>query len=128
MQLLLLQLLNCLEAIGERDESLFDTYVRERMGMAVFLGFIKAEEGYVLPDHYGMSDEDNQEIKAALAAYIEGARELAPKLGINTFHKRLAAFQNDEVRTQDRERWNDYEEFVGWADPKLFDQNGNVIK
>jgi hypothetical protein len=128
MEQLLLDLLNRLEAIGDSDESLFDTYVRERMGLAVFLAFIKPQPGYVLPNDYGMSEEDDQEIKAALAAYIEGARALAPRLGIDTFHKRLAAFQNDKVQTRRGKRWNDYEEFFGWSDPKQFDEQGNVIR
>jgi hypothetical protein len=99
------------------------------MSLAVFFGFIKPKPGYILPDEYGMSEDDNREIKASLAAYIEGARLLAPKLGIDTFHKRLAAFQNDEVKTQGGgQGWNDYEEFVGWSDPKQFDEDGNVIR
>src|SRR5262249_20076742 len=108
MEQLLLELLTRLEAVGDRDESLFDTEVRARIGFTVFLGFIKPKPGYVLPDDYGMSDEDNREIKAALAAYIEGARALAPALGLDSFHKRLAAFQNDEVHT---EQGNKYDEF-----------------
>ena len=123
MEQLLLELLIRLEAVGEQDESLFDTVVREKMGDPVFYGFIKPEPGYVLPDDYAMPDEKNRLIKAALLAYIEGARSLAPDLGLDSFHKRLAAFQNSAVRTEQK---NDYDDFFGWMNPHLFDEGGNV--
>ena len=126
MEQLLLDLMNRLEAVGEHDESLFDTVVREQMGLAVFLGFIKPEPSFVLPDDYGMSEEDNHEIKAALATYIEGAQALAPQLGIDTFHKRLAALQNSAVRTAEQK--NDFDDFFGWSNPELFDEDGNVTR
>jgi hypothetical protein len=93
---LLLDLIRRLEAVGDRDESLYDTVVRERMSDPIFYLFVKPTPGYVLSDDYGMSDECNQTIKAALRAYIEGAAVLAPKFGLDTFHQRLAAFQNSE--------------------------------
>lgn len=68
MDQILLELLMRLEAIGERDESLFDTVVREKIGDPIFYGFIKPEPGYALPDDYGMPDEENRLIKAALGA------------------------------------------------------------
>jgi hypothetical protein len=120
---ILLELLMRLEAIGARDESLFDTVVREKMGDPIFYGFIKPEPGYVLPDDYGMPDEANRLIKAALGAYIEGARPFATTLGIESFHERLAAFQNLDVRTEQK---NDYDDFFGWMNPDLFDQAGNL--
>ncbi|WP_406694402.1 hypothetical protein V5E97_25330 [Singulisphaera sp. Ch08] len=123
MDQILLELLMRLEAIGERDESLFDTVVREKMGDPIFYGFIKPEPGYVLPDDYGMPDEENRLIKAALGTYIEGARPLATTLGIDSFHERLAAFQNLDVRTEQK---NDYDDFFGWMNPDLFDQAGNL--
>jgi hypothetical protein len=120
---LLLELLIRLEAVGERDESLYDTVVREKMGDPIFYGFIKPEPGYVLPDDYAMPDEENRLIKVALKAYIEGARALATALGLNSFHKRLASFQNLAVRTEQK---NDYDDFFGWMNPDLFDEAGNV--
>jgi hypothetical protein len=123
MEQLLLELLTRLEAVGEYDESLFDTVVREKMGDPIFYGFIKPEPGYVLPDDYGMPEEENLRIKAALGSYIEGARSLAQDLGLRTFHERLAAFQNLAVRT---ERKNNYDDFFGWMNPDLFDETGNV--
>jgi hypothetical protein len=124
MEQILLELLLRLEAIGDRDESLFDTVVREKMGDAVFFGFIKPRPGFVLPDDYGMPEEENRAIKAALGAYIEAARALAPGAGLDTFHKRLAAFQNSAVRTT--EQMNDFDDFFGWFSPELFDEAGNV--
>jgi hypothetical protein len=100
--------------------------VREKMGDAVFFGFIKPQAGFSLPDDYGMSEVENQSIKAALGAYIEGARALAPTAGLDTFHKRLAAFQNSAVRTTGQK--SDYDDFFGWCNPDLFDEAGNVTR
>lgn len=124
MEQLLLELSVRLEAVGDRDESLFDTVVRERMGQAVFFEFIKPRPGFVLPDDYGMPEGENRAIKAALGAYIEGARALAPAAGLDTFHKRLVAFQNLAVRTAEQK--NDYDDFFGWSNPELFDEAGDV--
>jgi hypothetical protein len=126
MEQLLLDLLCRLEAIGDRDESLYDTVVREKMGNAIFFGFIKPEPGFVLPDDYGMPEAENRAIQAALGTYIEGAQALALAGALNTFHKRLAAFQNSAVRTAEQK--NDYEDFFGWCNPELFDEVGNVTR
>jgi hypothetical protein len=123
MEQLLLELLIRLETIGERDESLFDTVVREKIGDPIFYGFIKPEPGYVLPDEYGMPDEENRLIKTAIQAFIEGATSLVPTQDLDSFHKRLAAFQNLAVRT---EHMNDYDDFFGWMNPDSFDEVGNV--
>jgi hypothetical protein len=80
MEHLLLELLCRLEAIGDSDESLYDTVVREKMGKAIFFGFVKPQPGFVLPDDYGMPKEENQAVKAALKAYIEALRRLIPFL------------------------------------------------
>ncbi len=125
MEQLLLDLMRRLEAVGDHDESLYDTVVREKMGDPIFYLFVKPKSGYVMPDDYGMSDEDNGVIKAALQEYIAGALTLAPALGLDTFHMRLAAFQNSAVRT---EQTNYYDDFFGWSNPKLFDEAGNVIR
>jgi hypothetical protein len=50
---------------------------------------------------------------------------LAPALGLDTFHKRLAAFQNGEVRT---EQTNFYDDFFEWSNLELFDESGDVIR
>jgi hypothetical protein len=126
MEHLLLELLERLEAIGERDESLYDTVVREKMGNAVFFGFVKPQPGFVLPDDYGMDEEENRAIKAALGAYIEGAKSKAPAAGLDTFHKRLAAFQNSSIRTIKQKE--DFDDFFGWSNPELFDEAGTVTR
>lgn len=122
---LLLNLMCQLEAVGNRDESLYDTVVREKMGDPIFYMFIKPKPDYIMPDDYGMSEEENQVIKAAIQKYIKGALVLATALGLDTFHKRLAAFQNGKVRTEQK---NDYDDFFGWSNPELFDEAGNVIR
>lgn len=126
MNELLLELLYRLEAIGDRDESLYDTVVREKMGDAVFSGFIRSEPKYVLPDDYGMNEDDNRAIKSALKAYIDGALKLAPTIGLDTFHTRLNAFQNSDVCTEKQKNY--FDDFFGWSNPELFDEAGNVVQ
>lgn len=125
MEQLLIGLMRRLEAVGDRDESLYDTVVREKMGDPIFYLFVRPKPGYILPDDYSMSEEDNRAIKAALREYIEGALALAPALGLDTFHKRLVGFQNGEVCT---EQMNYYDDFFGWSNPELFDEAGNVTR
>lgn len=114
-----------LEAIGDRDESLYDSVVREKMGDPIFYLFVRPTAGYAMPDEYGMDDEENRLIKTALQEYIKGALALAPTVGLNTFHERLAAFQVEEAHT---ERGNFYDDFFGWSNPDVFDESGNVIR
>jgi hypothetical protein len=122
---LLLELMRKLEVVGDRDESLYDSVVREKMGNPIFYLFVKPTAGYVMPDNYGVSEGEDRLIKAALREYVEGALALAPQLGLNTFHERLAAFQQEEART---EGGNYYDDFFGWSDPAVFDESGNVIR
>jgi hypothetical protein len=123
---LLLELLYRLEVIGDRDESLYDTVVREKMGDAIFFGFVKPQPDYELPDDYGMPDAENGDIKTALAEYINGMHTLAQATGITTFHGRLKAFQNSSVRTAKQK--NDFDDFFGWSNPEFFDDDGNVTR
>jgi len=127
MEEILRKLLLKLEQIGDRDESIFDTFVRDRLSEAVFCSFNKPDPSYHLPCEFGLSKEDDIQIREALLEYVQSAQDLAPKLGIRTFHQRLAAFQDSSVRTSDDRRWNDYDEFFGTAEPSIFDENGNVV-
>ena len=125
MEQALLELLGRLEAIEAQHAGagLGDTNVRDHMGDAVFRGFIKPEPGFVLTDEYGLGTaEANRLVKEALADFIAGARAAAAREGLDSFHKRLAAFQNHDVRTVHTSDFNDY---FGWSDPKWFDEAGN---
>jgi hypothetical protein len=127
MERVLLDLLNALAAIGNEHEELFDSEVRERMGNAVFHGFVKPVSDFVVPEDLGMfSAEANARVKRALETYIAAARQEAESLGLVTFHQRLAAFQNPLVRTASTP-WYDYDEFCGRTNPNCYDENGNVI-
>jgi hypothetical protein len=126
MEQLLLELLHRLEAIGEQHKELYDSDVREAMDDAVFRGFIKPERVYVLPDKFAMfSAEGDRQVRESLAWFLPAAREAAREAGLDTFHKRLAAFQNQEVRTGQQ---NDYNDFFGWSNPELFDKAGDVLQ
>ena len=98
MEQLLLEMLRQLEAVADRDQSIYDTAVRESLGEPIFHLFIKPGNSYAMPDDFGMSVENDRAIKAALTIYIDSALAMAPSLGLDTFHKRLAAFQNHTLR------------------------------
>jgi hypothetical protein len=122
----LLELLHRLEAVGDAHGELFDSDVREAMDDAVHYGFIKPKPGYTLPAEFAMfTPEGDRAVCEVLAWFLPVAREAAERAGLDTFHKRLGAFQKLEVRTA---RQKDYNAFFGWADPKQFDEAGNVIR
>lgn len=126
MEDLLLELLHRLEVVGDAHEELFDPDVREALDDAVFNGFIKPTPGYGLPESFAMfTPEGDRAARDLLAWFLPTARKEAKQAGLNTFHKRLRAFQNIAVRTA---QTNDYNDFFGWFNPDLFDETGNVIR
>ena len=126
MDEVLLELLERLEAVGEVHEELFDSDVRDAMDDAVFYGFIKPKAGYGLPEKFAMfTREGDQAVREVLAWFIPAAREAGERAGLDTFHKRLCAFQNHEIRTA---RKNDFNDFFGWSNPELFDEAGSVVE
>ena len=125
MNEVLLQLLHRLEAVGDEHDELYDSDVREAMDNAVFCGFLKPQFDYILPDKFAMyTPEGDRKVRRVVEWFLPTARAAADRCGLDTFHKRLKAFQNLDVCTA---RQNTYNDFFGWADPELFDQNGNVF-
>jgi hypothetical protein len=126
MDELLRELLNALDIIGQEHEEIYDSECREQMGNPIFNLFIKPNENYECPDYFALySQKANQQVEIALTNYIHNASQLAYELGLNTFHQRLAAFQDNDVRS-DLEK-NYFDDFFGWSNPELFDQAGNVV-
>lgn len=122
----LLRLLEALEDIGEEDESLFNTPVRQAMSNALVDGFARMRSGFVLPSSFGLDDPDaDSQVRDAIERYLGAVIPLASEQGLSTFHQRLAAIQNPSVLTDEE---NDYEEFLGHSNPDLFDEEGNVIR
>jgi len=109
-QKVLERLLNRLEEIAEEHGELYDTECREQMSKAVFNGFIFEKENYVMPNTFGLyEDEGNAKVKEALTTYIETMLPLAKEA---TAKERLEMFQ-DEVYTESGES---QDEFFGWVD------------
>ena len=122
----LLELLQRLEAVGDEHQELFDSEVRKAMDAAAHYGFIKPEPGYTLPVEFAMFSPDGDgQVREVLAWFLPAAHRAAELAALDTFHKRLGAFQNLEVCTA---RKNDYNDFFGWANPELFDEAGTVIR
>jgi hypothetical protein len=110
------RLMKTLEQLGHGHAEIYDTDVREQLFDAVFLSFIKPQAGYVLPDSYGLSDEQgNQSVKAALEQYVTAAKSYAEQVGLNAPLDRLAVFQNPDVFTDNEAQYPD--DFFGWMDP-----------
>jgi hypothetical protein len=123
METVLLELLHRLEAIEAEHEEIGDTEVRERMGAAVFNGFLKPTPNYQLAESFGMfTKKANKLVRLALAWFLPAARQAAQQDGLDTFHKRLEAFQNLNVRTEET---NDYNDYFGWWNPSCYDEDGN---
>lgn len=111
LQQALQTLLEQLLAISEEHGEVFDTVVREHMHEAVFNSFIKPKENYVLPDYFGMfEDEGNQAVKKTLQQYIDTTKPLAEQLNLSA-QQRLEAFEDASVMVGDSLT---PDEFFGW--------------
>jgi hypothetical protein len=122
----LAELLRRLVAIEDAHAEVGDTAVRERLDDAVHHGFLIPTPGYQLPDEFAMySPEGDRAVRGALVWFLPAATAAAAAEGLDTFHKRLAAFQNlEETVSPDQVCYND---FFGWADPQRYDESGKVI-
>ena len=127
MEARLLTLLEKLQLIGEEHGELYDSEVREQMGVAIMEGFVRNHQHFRLPDSFGMfSNEANLKVKTAIVDYIESANKKASELGLTRFHDRLAAFQNPKIQAS--VPGSDYEEFFGHTPPEFYDDDGNVVR
>ena len=78
MNELLLELLNRLEAIGQKHEEIYDSEVRDQMREAVHDGLLDLVPDYKLPYTFGLgSDEGNRSVRETLGSYIETAKAKA---------------------------------------------------
>jgi hypothetical protein len=123
MDELLKSLLNRLEVVGKEHTELYDTECRERMGDAVFDGFIRPREGFVVPSEYGLYSPDaNARVRTAIYDYITAANSAAAALGLKSFHQRLSAFQNENVRSDIEGVY--YDDVFGYCRPESFNELG----
>ena len=125
MEKALRQFLARLEAIEEEFEGLGDTNVREQMGEEIHRGFFRLKENFNPSGAYGLSPEGNRRVSTTISRFVTAARAAAEEEGLHTFHQRLAAFQDDGVRTLDGSNFND---FFGVKEATWFDADGNDIR
>jgi hypothetical protein len=122
----LAELLKRLMAVEEAHAEVTDTDVRERLDDAVHHGFLIPTPGYRLPDEFAMyTPEGDREVRDTLAWFLPAATTAAAAEGLDTFHKRLAAFQGLGGTVGPRHVC--YNDFFGWANPERYDESGNVI-
>jgi hypothetical protein len=126
MEELLKQLLERLEVISEDHGELLDSEVREFLGVAVMDGFVRNQGPQNISGQFGMlSEEANQAVYSAIKDYINEAIKSAELLGLTVFFDRLAALQNGDVVTENR---NYYDDFFGHTSPEFYDDNGKVVR
>jgi hypothetical protein len=126
MEKVLAELLKRLMAVEEAHTEVGDTEVRERLDDAVHHGFLIPTPGYRLPDDLAMySPEGNRAVREVLEWFLPAATAAAAAERLDTFHKRLAAFQNLDVTVGPQQVC--YNDFFGWANPERYDESGNVI-
>ncbi len=122
---LLSELLGALDAIAASHGEVCDSECRERMSDPIFFMFIKPESGYEMPEDFGLRDtEGNGLVKAAITQYITSAIHASAEAGLETFHDRLAAFQNEDV--QSNRDGTFFDDYFGWWNPDHFDSMGNI--
>lgn len=126
MNELLRELLNQLEALGEYHEELYDSECRERISQAMFDGFIKPLQGFRLPEDFGLYSADaNLKVRDVIGKYVEDANQSAANAKLVSFHERLAAFQNREVRSDGQRLF--FDDLFGYWRPEHFDERGDFI-
>jgi|SRR5918999_2585707 hypothetical protein len=124
MQANIRRLLDRLDAVAEQHGEVSDTAVRDAISEAVFDGFLRPSSGFALPDRYAMfSEEGDLLVKRALAEFLPAANHRAAEAGLSTFHERLSALQDVDVRSAGGSYFDDY---LGWADPEDYDASGAV--
>lgn len=124
MQPILSRLLDRLDAIAEQHEEVGDTDVREAMSDAVFDGFLRPVPSFTLPERFAMfSEEGDRLISRALAEFLPAANGHAAAAGLVSFHDRLSAFQDGDLKSSAGSYYDDY---FGWANPKDYDAEGTV--
>jgi len=103
------KLLTRLDGIMEQYEELQDTDVREQLYEAVHNAFVLAKTDYVLSDGFGMfTKTGNKRVHSALATFLKKANDLAAKANLTSDQSRLAAFQDDEVTSENGSTYDDY--------------------
>jgi hypothetical protein len=95
------------------------------MGDDILRGFLRCEPGFTPSGEYGLDPEANRLVARAIARFVEAARKAAESEGLTTFHQRLAAFQNNAVRTEDG---SDYNDFFGYVDGAWYDASGKDLR
>ena len=100
------QLLNRLDSIGEQDNDITDTDVREVLVGAIYNGYFVQTPGYVLPEDYSLFKVKgcNQMVRDALAEFIDAAAASGPA----DPHERFAQFQDEGVTSDGGHDFNWY--------------------
>ena len=126
MDELLKELLNRLGQVGKNHEEIYDTECRDRMSNAIFDGYIRRLDAFVLPSDFGLySPEANTAVCEALASYIDRANAQANVLKLRSFHERLSAFQNGDVKSDRKDYFDD---FFGYSRPDAFNSEGEIVE
>ena len=125
MEKLLKQLLNRLRSIGETNPEIYDTECRNKVGDAVFAGFLRPATDFVLPNSFGLYNASaNEMVREALASYIDEAGRHARISAHLTFKQRLKAFQDGTIKSDGVERC--FDDLFGYMPPDEFDEAGEI--
>jgi hypothetical protein len=126
MEKVLAELLERLVVIAQTHPEVEGEAVEERFDDAVHHGFLIPTPGYRLPDTFDMdSPEGDRAVREVWEWFLPAATAAAASEGLDTFHKRLAAFQNLDVTVGPQRMC--YNDFFGWTNPERYDEYGNVI-
>jgi hypothetical protein len=126
MENVLAELLTRLMAVAGAHPEVYDTEVRERLDEAVHHGVLIPTPGYRLPKSFAMySPKGNRAVREVLEWFLPAATAVAASDGLDTFHKRLVAFQHPDVTVGPRQIG--YNDFFGYANPNRYDQSGNLL-
>ena len=126
MEKVLAEFLTRLVAVAQTHPEVEGEAVQERFDDAVHHGFLIPAPGYQLPDTFDMDfPQGDQAVREVWEWFLPAAAAAAASEGLDTFHKRLAAFQNLTVTVGPQRMC--YNDFFGWTDPERDDEAGDLI-
>jgi hypothetical protein len=126
MEKVLAELLERLAVVARTHAEVEDEAAEERLDDAVHHGFLIPTLGYRLPDTFDMrTPEGDRAVREVLEWFLPVATAAAAAEGLDTFHKRLTAFQNLDVTVGPQRLC--YNDFFGWTNPEHYDERGNPI-
>ncbi len=126
MDVLLAQLLNTIDRLGQSFPSVYDRTVRAASTKVVFRLFVQPLDGYRPGHEFGLRNRNaDRLLRNALLDYCAAANSVTSKNeDCSSIRSRLLAFQNADVESS---HGNTHADFFVWVNPDLVNDDGELV-